>query len=335
MLISIVIPVFNRASVVGRTLESVATQTHRPLQVVLVDNDSTDDTWQVLQDFKAKHEADDFEVVVVQETATHTAAAARQRGFELSTGDYVTFFDSDDEMSPDLIAAYAQVLDDNLEVDLILTGSQTRHVDGSVTKHPFHRSDFIANHILHSILSATRYLVRREFFAATDGWNINVLQWDDWELGLRLLLHRPRVKTLPGSSRITVIESGEASITGNDFSSRAGRWEYAIDVNSVTVRSSRLKPERRLRFVRLLEYRRMVLAAHYEREGRPDLARPLCRCAVKAIRETYTTRRMTAHGVETTVSRRYRWVVEPTLRRLFAHIVAGRRGAARIARILF
>ena len=42
MLISIVIPVYNREGIVRRTLACVAAQTHRPLQVVLVDNDSTD-----------------------------------------------------------------------------------------------------------------------------------------------------------------------------------------------------------------------------------------------------------------------------------------------------
>ena len=48
MEITVIIPVYNRAAVVGATLDSVLAQSHRPLQVVLVDNDSTDGSLQLL-----------------------------------------------------------------------------------------------------------------------------------------------------------------------------------------------------------------------------------------------------------------------------------------------
>lgn len=50
--LTIVIPVYNRAGIVGRTLESVQRQTLRPLRVVLVDNNSTDATPEVLRAWK-------------------------------------------------------------------------------------------------------------------------------------------------------------------------------------------------------------------------------------------------------------------------------------------
>ena len=84
MEVSIIIPVYNRASVVPATLQSVVAQTYRPLQVVLVDNDSTDDTLQVLETFKKEHPGEGFNVVITNE-AHHTAGAARNRGFEHAT----------------------------------------------------------------------------------------------------------------------------------------------------------------------------------------------------------------------------------------------------------
>ena len=335
MLISIVIPVYNREGIVRRTLACVAAQTHRPLQVVLVDNDSTDHSLAVLQQFKADHEAPGFEVVVAQETERHTAAAARQRGFELAKGEYVMFFDSDDLMTPDLAAAYAQVVEQRPDTDIVLARSVLQHSDGTQQSLPFATSDFTANQILHSLMSSQRYIVRRTFFSASEGWNVDVRQWDDWELGIRLLLARPRMTALPGKPKVTLMASGDASITGTEFASRAGRWEYAIDVSLINVGSSLLKTEHKQRFMRLLEYRRMVLAAHYQQEGRADLARPLCQQAVAALRESYTTLRRTERGTTQEVARRYRWIVEPALRRLFAHIASGKRGAARIARLLF
>ena len=58
--VSIVIPVYNRAAVVPVTLQSILAQTYRPLQVVLVDNFSTDNTLNVLQQFKEDHEREDL-----------------------------------------------------------------------------------------------------------------------------------------------------------------------------------------------------------------------------------------------------------------------------------
>ena len=89
------------------------------------------------------------------------------------------------------------------------------------------------------------------------------------------------------------------------------------------VRCSLLKPEYKLRYERLLEYRRMVLAAQYEREGHKELSVPLCREAHKALRESYRN------------NRRWRWLVDPVTRRLFARIVTGKRGSAQIARLLY
>ena len=63
--VSIIIPVYNRATVVQATLDSVVAQTYRPLQVILVDNYSTDDTLQVLETFKKEHPS--LDVVITRE----------------------------------------------------------------------------------------------------------------------------------------------------------------------------------------------------------------------------------------------------------------------------
>lgn len=323
MLVSIVIPVFNREAIVERTLQSVVAQTYRPLQLVLVDNMSTDGTLDVLRRFKQEHETADLQVEVMQEPY-HTAGAARNCGFEAAKGQWVLFFDSDDEMAPRLVERYVRTIERaRNEPDIVSTRSTLAAADGSRRKAPFHRSDMLAVQILHSQLATQRYAVRREFFAATDGWNINLPRWNDWELGIRLLLDKPRLAFMGGRSMVTVNDSGEQSITGTAFSHHAGDWEHVLDIVRGEVVSSRLKPEHKLRCKRLLDYRRMVLAAQYQREGHPELARPLCQQAVSRLRESYNN------------NRHWRWVVQPILKWLFARIVAGKRGAAIVARRLF
>lgn len=326
MEVSIIIPVYNRAAIVRDTLESVVAQTHRPLQVVLVDNDSTDDTLQVLETFKKEHPGDGFNVVITNESH-HTAGAARNRGFEHATGEWVLFFDSDDVMKPDLVESYVRKIENaaakGKELDLISVRSTLVFPDGTERQAPFHKSDLFANHILHGQLATQRYAVWREFFASTDGWNINLPGWNDWEVGLRLLLAAPRVAYIGGKSRVIINHNGADSITGTEFHSRKGQWEHVIDIMKNEVVCSKLKPEHKLRFQRLLNYRRLVLAAQYEREGHPESAKPLCQEAYHALRDSYGN------------NRRWRWFVGPVTRRLFARIAAGKRGSARIARLLY
>ena len=326
MTVTIIIPVYNRASVVPTTLYTVMAQTHRPLQVVLVDNDSTDNTLQVIQDFKQDHECDNFMVDVATE-GHHTAGAARNSGFAKATGEWIMFFDSDDLMDCELVARYVQQIElaqkKGALLDLISARSKLVFPDGSNRQAPFHKHDLFANHILHGQLATQRYAVRREFFAATDGWNINLPGWNDWEMGLRLLLANPRVAYLTGRPRILINHNGADSITGTEFHSRQGQWEHVIDIMKNEVRCSMLKTKHKRRFERLLEYRRIVLAAQYQREGFPELAKPLCHQAYQALQQTYNG------------SRRWRWLVAPMTRRLFARIAAGKRGSARIARLLY
>lgn len=326
MEVSIIIPVYNRATVVPATLQSVVAQTHRPLQVILVDNYSTDDTLRVLENFKKEHPGEGFNVIVTREEH-HTAGAARNHGFELATGEWVMFFDSDDLMDERLVESYVKVIEraerKGRPLDLISARSTLVFPDGGERQAPFHKRDLFANHLLHGQLATQRYAVRRGFFASTDGWNINLPGWNDWELGLRLLLAKPHVAYMGGKSRITINHNGADSITGTEFHSRQGQWEHVIDIMKGELRSSLLKPALRQRFERLLEYRRMVLAAQYQREGCPELAKPLCQQAYSALRDSYRN------------NRRWRWLVGPVTRHLFARIAAGKRGSARIARLLY
>lgn len=289
MLFTIIIPVYNRAEKVKPTLASVLAQTYRPLQVVLVDNDSSDDSLSVLQEFQAQHSADGFEVVVAQESH-HTASATRNRGFAEAKGDWVLFFDSDDTMRPTLVESYRNAITQHSgALDLVATKACLHSLDGSQRELPFFTTDLFANQILHSILATQRYAVRREYFEKFGGWNNDVLQWDDWELGIRLMLGQPRVATI-SDALVDIYESGEASITGTNFSDRIGRWEQALDEATHQVANSN-HPEKE-RMLHLIDFRRIVLAAHYAKEGKIEAARELYAPAYRRLAAGSPLRRL-------------------------------------------
>ena len=124
-------------------------------------------------------------------------------------------------------------------------------------------------------------------------------------------------------SHVIIDHNGADSITGTEFHSRQGQWEHVIDIMKGEVQCSRLKSRHKTRFLRLLEYRRLVLAAQYQREGYPELAKPLCQQAYSALHDSYGN------------NRHWRWIVAPVTRKLFARIAAGKRGSARITRLLY
>ena len=91
--VSVVVPCYRCAATVGRSVASVAAQTQRPSEVILVDDASGDDTLHQLYDLQSQHGT---WIKVVALTANAGAASARNAGWNLASQPYVAFLDADD-----------------------------------------------------------------------------------------------------------------------------------------------------------------------------------------------------------------------------------------------
>lgn len=94
-LISVILPTFNRAHCLARAIDSALGQTHPRMQVVVVDDGSTDGTAALLE---GRYGADPRVIAIRQDNAG--VSEARNRGIAAATGDYVAFLDSDDLWKP-------------------------------------------------------------------------------------------------------------------------------------------------------------------------------------------------------------------------------------------
>jgi len=94
--ISVIIPVYNAEAYLAQTLISVLDQTHVDLEVICVDDGSTDGSAAVLSDFAAK----DARVRILS-IPNSGQSAASNRGLAVATGAYVKFIDADDVIAPD------------------------------------------------------------------------------------------------------------------------------------------------------------------------------------------------------------------------------------------
>ncbi len=112
MRISVVVPVFNRASYVGEAIDSVLGQTRPPDELIVVDDGSTDDSVAVVE----RHARRSVRIV---RQDNRGIGGARNRGLREATGDVVAFIDSDDLWERDKLERQVAVLRDGDDVQLV------------------------------------------------------------------------------------------------------------------------------------------------------------------------------------------------------------------------
>lgn len=262
--IAIVIPVYNREKLVLRCLDSLASQTLLPAQLIIVDNNSTDQTRQNISEWIEANPLKGVDITFITEIKPG-AASARSRGLEEVTADYVYFLDSDDCAKPELVEEIVKGAADNGYPDMILL--QTAYATGKEKRY-FHKDLFKAQ-IYQARICTLTFAVRTDFFRKAGGWDSNLQCWDDWELGVRMLATNPKTALI--DKILSIIYPQFESITGVNYHSKSGEWERAIDAAEKAVANH---PEARgLR--RMINYRRLNLAALYRHEGKTDIASSL------------------------------------------------------------
>ena len=125
-LISVVVPAYNCAPWLGACLDSLLAQTCRDLEIVVVDDGSRDDTWQILTEYAAR---DSRIRPIHQENGGVTSA--RLRGVAESTGRWIGFADGDDVLESQM---YQRLLENalNHDADISHCGFQVNYPDGSM-----------------------------------------------------------------------------------------------------------------------------------------------------------------------------------------------------------
>lgn len=107
-LVSVVVPVFNRTSILERCLASIALQTHAAVEVLVVDDGSTEDVGSVVERVRWPP---GMQVHVLRSAENRGPGAARERGRQAATGDHLAYLDSDDAWHPENLRRKLEALD--------------------------------------------------------------------------------------------------------------------------------------------------------------------------------------------------------------------------------
>lgn len=198
--ITVVIPVYNRSGIVGRTLRALDEQTWQGFRVILVDNNSTDGTADMLREWADNHLG---RVEVFSETR-RGAAAARQRGLYAVRSEWTLFFDSDDEMLPTHMARVADAIRLYPDADIIGWDTDMMRDGAKFRTGAFADRDCQYRSLFNGTMATQRYCARTELFRRAGGWNPELSVWDDIELGARLLALNPKIIKLQGDPTVAV-----------------------------------------------------------------------------------------------------------------------------------
>lgn len=293
-LITIVVPVRDRAGLISRTLDSIAAQTNRDFKLIIVDNASNDTTPDVIALWQKQHCNCGFDIEILTEP-TVGASAARNRGLAAVATPYVMFFDSDDEMRPQHIANIITYLHQRPDTGLLRWDVAIIDDDGWLTVKAQRFHDELQLHLLHGTLSTVRYIVRTDILRETGGWNERLSTWDDLELGIRLLKTNAKVRKLHGEPTVTIHPTGN-SISGRNYSERLQQITAALDTIGSYLNDD---TDPQALYIATLDAKRAIVAAHLHREGNHEAAATMMQTALKG----HNFRQRMALRAVTTVTR--------------------------------
>jgi glycosyltransferase involved in cell wall biosynthesis len=189
-LVSVVLPTFNRAHSLPRAIHSVLGQSYRNLELIVVDDRSTDDTERIVLEIAAA----DSRVRFVRRERNGGAAAARNSGIQQARGELIAFQDSDDEWLAGKLARQVEALrsaggDAVLCVTSYLVYQRgPRGASWLLGRDSMvHPDDLPRQALVTFFFTTPTWLVRTQTLRDLGGFDESLRCWEDWELALRLL----------------------------------------------------------------------------------------------------------------------------------------------------
>lgn len=184
--VSTIIAVYNRPRLLADAVRSVLAQTYRPIELLIIDDGSTDDTAAVAQAFAAEHP----EIVRYVRRPHEGVARSRNQGLRIASGEFIQILDSDDLLMPEKFATQVQALRAYPECGLSYCYTREYAIGDPLPRRPARRSGETFERLFPHILAGRLWpfpspLFRREILDAC-GPFLELNSYEDWELECRI-----------------------------------------------------------------------------------------------------------------------------------------------------
>lgn len=187
--VSVIIPTYNRATLLGRAIQSVLAQTYQDFELIIVDDASTDDTESLVKSFNSE------KIRYIRHRKNKGVSAARNTGIRSAKGDYIALQDSDDEWMPEKLEkqmrAFATAPP---EAGIVYTGfymivKNKKKYQPSASITPKDGKIFSSIIKGEYLVSPQTIVVKRECFEKYGLFDERFPPMEDWEMSLRLSKH--------------------------------------------------------------------------------------------------------------------------------------------------
>ena len=183
--VSVIIPTYNRAHLIGRAIKSVINQTYQDFEIIVVDDGSTDNTEEIVKSFN------DPRIRYIRHEKNKGEAAARNTGIEAAKGKYIAFQDSDDEWLPEKLYKHMMIFKKaKKKIGVVYSGFwKIRNGKKLYIPSPyvFQKEGNIHKELLKgNFIGMPASVVRKECFTKIGNFDIKIPYLEDWELWIRI-----------------------------------------------------------------------------------------------------------------------------------------------------
>jgi O-antigen biosynthesis protein len=280
-LVSVVTPCYNAAPFVAETIESVAAQTYAPVEHIVVDDGSTDESWSVIQRAAERQPSEGLRAVRLP--GNRGASHARNRGAALARGAYLMFLDADDLITPQTLEGLVRAVRDHPGTVSVCRWLRLRQdVPGgrelAPAEVPFPPpADALYGWLDGVWVPPCAVLWRRDAYARAGGWDESITVNDDGDLMMRALARGVRLRTAAsGEAWYRAQGPGWVSLSGLTVTARGLRSRCRVLENVAKEVAQMENPSRYIDRIGVAFHRLGLVALHV---GDAELAHQCLRAA--------------------------------------------------------
>lgn len=184
--VSAIIPAYNCETTLERAVTSLLNQSYPLLEIIIVDNNSSDNTAQIIEKI---HKGHPHLIIPLQELSSG-ANNARNKGLKIATGSWIQLLDADDELLKDKIKTQVEIITKNPKVDVIYSGSQIVYRDKILNKINYHKrkisNDIISGFITSNAGITTANLWKLSSIKKNNYFDIDLTSSQEYHLMLKI-----------------------------------------------------------------------------------------------------------------------------------------------------
>ncbi len=195
--VSVLIPLYNSEEYIAETIDSCLNQTYKDIEIIIVDDGSTDSSLDIVRQYENKHEN-----IKVETQKNSGAPTARNRAFELSKGSYIQYLDADDLLHPEKIDLQMKILKDADDYTIVFGkwGMFQKNIENVIWKNlPVNKNYDDPRQFLIELWASGMaviphlWLIPRKVIEKSGGWDESLAKNQDGEFFARVVFEASKI----------------------------------------------------------------------------------------------------------------------------------------------